>query len=135
MDLSRYLTLGDNAHISLRSFRTNGKAVDTAVWFCFYKNCYYIRTVRGSAKVRRLKAEPLAAIASCRWNGEVLGDWQQVRSEILADDDPLIPELDQRMNAFYGDYRHELTTLMQQLEKPLCYIRLTPLTASTDDGN
>ncbi|MFT5032377.1 MAG: PPOX class probable F420-dependent enzyme [Bacteroidia bacterium] len=135
MDLSRYATLGDNAHISLRSFRTNGEAVDTAVWFCLYDNCHYIRTVRASAKIRRLQTLPSAAIASCRWNGDLLGDWRHVQAEILADEDARIPELDQRMNAFYGDYRRELTTLMQQLKKPLCYICLTPLAASTVDSN
>lgn len=130
MDLSRYATLGDQAHISLRSYRANGDPVDTAVWFCQLDNRYYIRTVRNSAKVRRLRANETAALATCRWNGELTGDWQPARAEILDDDHPLIPELNKRMDAFYGEFRRELTALMSQLEKPLCYIRLTPCTDS-----
>lgn len=131
MDLSRYATLGDDAHISLRTFRANGTAVDTAVWFCRYEGHYYIRTVRDSAKVRRLHANSTAAIASCRWDGEVSGDWQPVQAEVLNDDDNLLPELDTRMDAFYGDYRRELTALMKQLGKALCYIKLTPPAKAT----
>ncbi len=131
LDLSRYATLGDKAHISLRSFRRSGEPVDTAVWYCLYENHYYIRTVRDSAKVRRLLAEPVAAFASCRWNGDLLGDWQQAEALILPDNDPIIPELNRRMDAFYGNYRRELTALMKQLNKPLCYIKLTPLTKNT----
>ncbi len=128
LDLSRYATLGDKAHISLRSFRSNGEPVDTAVWYYLYENQYYIRTVRDSAKVRRLRANPRAAFASCRWNGDLLDEWQNAQALILTDDDPIIGELDRCMDAFYGDYRRELTALMKQLNKPLCYIKLTPLT-------
>lgn len=132
MDLSRYASLGDNAHISLRTFRANGDTVDTAVWFCQIEDDYYIRTVSNSAKVRRLRANAFAAVAPCHWDGELTGPWQQVQATVMDDGDPLIPELDSRMNAFYGDYRRELTQLMSQLGKALCYIRLTPL---RDNGN
>lgn len=73
----------------------------------------------------RLLANPVADIAACRWNGELLGSWRQVRAEVLADDHSLIPELNAHMDTFYGDYRRELTQLMAQLGKALCYIRLT----------
>ncbi len=126
MDLAKYEALGNDAHISVRSYRKNGESVDTPVWYCRLENDIYLRTVRSSAKVRRLEAHGKAAFAPCRWNGEVISKWQSARVEILPDDDPLIPELNARMDAFYGKYRLEMTELMRQLGKPLCFVKLSP---------
>lgn len=126
VDTERYAALGDEAHINLRTFRRNGEAVDTPVWFTVIKGRLYLRTVADSGKVKRLRARPQVQYAPCRWNGELLGEWRDGRARLLDDDEPVALQANKTMEEKYGSYRREMSELMAQLNKPLCYIEVSP---------
>jgi PPOX class probable F420-dependent enzyme len=75
--------LNDQAYISLITFRRNGKAVQTPVWFAILNGKLYVVTDGTSAKVKRVRATKKVRVASCTLRGSVTGDWIDGTGRIL----------------------------------------------------
>jgi uncharacterized protein len=67
--------LTTEAYISLATFRRNGKAVETPVWFAMLDGKLYAVTDGTSAKVKRIRATKRVRVAPCNVWGGVTGDW------------------------------------------------------------
>lgn len=71
---SRVFTqLDQEQYIALRTFRKNGDAVDTPVWFAEQNGVIYIETNAYSGKVARIHHTPAVKIAPCNLKGDLLG--------------------------------------------------------------
>lgn len=57
----------------LRSYRTDGSAVDTPIWFTFDGDALVFRTKIGP-KTRRLSRDPRVEIRACDYRGQVTGN-------------------------------------------------------------
>ncbi|MEM0117434.1 MAG: PPOX class F420-dependent oxidoreductase [Conexivisphaerales archaeon] len=68
----------NHRYISIETYRRNGDAVRTPVWFVSEGSSLYIRTYSDSGKAKRLKLNGKARVAPCTFQGEVLGDWVDV---------------------------------------------------------
>jgi PPOX class probable F420-dependent enzyme len=60
-------------YISLASFRKNGDAVYTPVWFGEKGDKLYVMTRSDSGKYKRIKNNPKVRIASCTMRGKITG--------------------------------------------------------------
>jgi len=60
-------------YISLVSFRKNGAAIPTPVWFGEKDGKLYVMTRSDSGKYKRMRNNPLVRIASCTVRGKVTG--------------------------------------------------------------
>jgi PPOX class probable F420-dependent enzyme len=77
--------------LSLETFRKNGDAVRTPVWFAVEPASpaistpakLYIYTVDNTGKVKRIRNNASARIAPCDMRGNVSGDWIDARAEIV----------------------------------------------------
>lgn len=78
--------LRDERYISLATFRKNGKAVETPVWFGESQGRLYVFTLRESGKIKRLRNSSRARVAACDMRGRVHGAWRDASARIL--DDP-----------------------------------------------
>jgi PPOX class probable F420-dependent enzyme len=70
-------------YLSLESFRKNGKGVATPVWFAESGGRFYIYTLAGAGKVKRIRNDPRVRIAPCDVRGRLKGDWVEARARIV----------------------------------------------------
>jgi uncharacterized protein len=60
-------------YISLSTFRKNGAAVPTPVWFGEQQDKLYVKTRSDSGKFKRLRNNPQVRIAPCTIRGKIIG--------------------------------------------------------------
>ena len=70
-------------YISLVTFRKNGEAVATPVWFGEAWNHLYVMTRVKSGKFRRICSNPLVRIAPCTVRGQVVGEEFTAKARVL----------------------------------------------------
>jgi len=70
-------------YLSVTSFKRDGAAVATPVWFVSDGTRLYAFTDAHSAKVRRIRREPRVEVASCRPSGKLLREKVAGRAEVL----------------------------------------------------
>ncbi|GCE04689.1 PPOX class F420-dependent oxidoreductase [Dictyobacter aurantiacus] len=66
-----YLT--KESFIQLTTFRKSGQAVPTPVWFALEQGRLYVTTVKGAAKVKRIRNNGQVRLAPCNRRGVVQG--------------------------------------------------------------
>jgi len=112
-------------HISVRSQRRDGRAVDTPVWFLARGDRLYFRTIATSPKVARIRANPAVAVAACTAEGALLGPFSAARAQVVVADHPMLAAIDAQLDRKYGDERRAMTELMAQQAQPLLYVEIT----------
>ncbi len=88
------MTLEEAAYISFATFRKNGNAVETPVWFAGDdadidsegRQCYYLFSAGDAGKVKRLRNFSTSRIAPCTVTGGILGDWHDTQAYLLDSD-------------------------------------------------
>lgn len=60
-------------YISLASFRKNGQAANTPVWFAEHDGKLYLKTRNDSGKYKRIRNNPQIKIAPCTMGGKIVG--------------------------------------------------------------
>jgi uncharacterized protein len=76
-------SLSPGRYLSVTSFKRDGTGVATPVWFVSDGRRLFALTDLHSAKVRRLRREPRALVASCRPDGKLRNDPVPARVEVL----------------------------------------------------
>lgn len=84
-------------YINLATFRKNGLAVNTPVWFASEGESIYVMTRNDSGKYKRIRNNPAVRVAPCNIRGKITGpefpaharilpasDWERPRSAIRA---------------------------------------------------
>lgn len=75
----------EKQYINVETYRKNGDAVQTPVWFLENQGCLYVRTLSTSGKVKRIRRNPTVKVTPCKVNGEPLGTWTEAQA-VLADE-------------------------------------------------
>jgi len=78
--------LDGESYINLATFRRNGKAVKTPVWFANIDGKLYVVTDGTSAKVKRIRATKRIQIAVCDVRGRVTGEWIDGTGRVVDDE-------------------------------------------------
>ena len=63
-------SLSSEKYLSLTTFRKNGEAVATPMWFIVREGDIYMRTLANSWKIKRLRNNPEVTLAACNVNGK-----------------------------------------------------------------
>jgi PPOX class probable F420-dependent enzyme len=71
-NISQFL---NQKYINLETYRRNGQAVRTTVWFVMDAGTIYIRTDMNSGKVKRIKNNPNIRITPSGARGQLKGKW------------------------------------------------------------
>jgi uncharacterized protein len=75
-------------YISVRTFKKDGRAVDTPVWFATLDGKLIVFTDGTSYKVKRLRRDPRVEVALCDVRGKLQsGQWHTGRGRIVEDAD------------------------------------------------
>jgi uncharacterized protein len=74
-------------YASLTTFRRNGTAVPTPMWFAIYEptGTIYLETGLDSGKVKRIRHTSRITLARCTANGKVAGDTIEGQARIVTD--------------------------------------------------
>lgn len=70
-------------YVSLASFRKNGQAVRTPLWFAEQQGKLYVMTRDDSWKYKRIRNNPRVLIAPCTARGRITGPDVEARARIL----------------------------------------------------
>jgi PPOX class probable F420-dependent enzyme len=81
-------TLQDARYLNLATFRTDGTAVETPVWFAESPEAgvYFVFSAGDAGKVKRLRRSDEARVAPCDVRGKLLGAWQPARAGLVLDE-------------------------------------------------
>jgi len=73
--------LGNQKYINLQTFRRNGSAVNTPVWFVVSDQKLYVVTREFTGKVKRIKNNSGVKVALCTFGGKLKGEWISGKAE------------------------------------------------------
>jgi uncharacterized protein len=79
------MKLADAEYFSLATFRKNGNAVPTPVWFAAAGDTFYVFSAPNAGKVKRIRLTSRARVAVCDIRGKLLGDWIEARARLVSD--------------------------------------------------
>jgi PPOX class probable F420-dependent enzyme len=110
-------TLFPGRYLSVTSFKRDGTAVATPVWFVSDGARLYALTDARSAKVRRMRRDPKVLVASCRPDGKLRRAPVPAHVEVLT----AIPELDRVQRLLRDRYKvsYRLVMLIHRLAQRL----------------
>ena len=79
MDAEALARLDRESYLNLATFRRNGAAVETPVWFATHAGRLYVFSEGDAGKVKRLRANPDIRVAACGVRGGLKGPWHPGR--------------------------------------------------------
>ena len=79
------MQLADADYFSLATFRRNGNAVPTPVWFAPPGDTFYVFSAADAGKVKRIRLTSRARVAACDMRGKLLGEWLDARARLVSD--------------------------------------------------
>lgn len=68
--MSAFPELAGEAYINLESFKRDGTAVRTPVWFAEHQGALYIYTLADAYKVKRIRRNPRVRLIACDFRGD-----------------------------------------------------------------
>jgi PPOX class probable F420-dependent enzyme len=74
-------------YINLETYRKNGNAIATPVWFAEDGAVLYIYSLADAGKVKRIRNNPRVRVAICDMRGKLKGEWVDGRARILLGDE------------------------------------------------
>lgn len=79
------MQLAQADYFSLATFRRNGNAVATPVWFATLGDTHYVFSAPDTGKVKRIRLTSRARVAVCDVRGKLLGEWTDAKARLVAD--------------------------------------------------
>ena len=79
-------------YLNLESYRRNGLAVLTPMWFVESDGLIYVYSLANAAKVKRIRNNRRVRIAPCDFRGQLKGDWVAGTATILDEAASLTPQ-------------------------------------------
>lgn len=83
------MQLAQAEYFSLATFRRNGNAVATPVWFAALGDTYYVFSAPDAGKVKRIRLTSRARVAVCDVRGKLQGEWIDAKARLVADADEI----------------------------------------------
>src|SRR5712692_7596439 len=74
-------------YLAIESYRKDGKAVSTPVWFIEEKGTLFVRTDYDTGKVKRIRRNPNIRIAICSMRGEPKGAWIDAKAKFASEEE------------------------------------------------
>jgi uncharacterized protein len=124
----RISVLSKHQYINLETYRKNGKAVTTPVWFTIDDERILVVTGNKTGKIKRLKNNPKVRVAPSGIRGQPKGEWL-TGNAVLADSAQLEHALNLRIKK-YG-FKAKLSRLFSRTKGDLVGIIIS-LDTNTD---
>jgi PPOX class probable F420-dependent enzyme len=79
------IQFNNQLYLNLETYRKNGEALCTPVWFVEDNNNLYVRTIMKAGKVKRIRNNPNVKVASCEVDGRIIGQWLGGHAHLIVD--------------------------------------------------
>jgi uncharacterized protein len=114
-------SLETGKYINIQTYKKNGQAVSTPVWFIRKDNKIYFRTSRKSGKFKRIENNNNVKFALCNISGKIKGEWHNGLAKMDPDINRLIFA---RINEKYGIVAHIMNVFykIKKMEIIILYI-------------
>lgn len=122
--------LHGHRYLRLTTFRRDGRAVPTPVWFAEDGGCWYVMTVAHSGKVKRVRHTPRVEVAPCDARGRPLGPSLVATARVLPP--TAAARVEALLNRKYGLVKRGFDLLLKLRRVERAYLELCPAT-SVDD--
>lgn len=91
----------DERYVNLATFKRDGTAVETPMWFVTLNGRLCFFTDGTSYKVKRLRRDTRVRVAPCNVSGVVKGEWKDSNGRIVTEN-ALIQQINECLLAKYG---------------------------------
>jgi PPOX class probable F420-dependent enzyme len=108
----------------LVTYRRDGTTVPTPVWAAPAGGVLYVRSERGSGKVKRLRRDPRLLVAPCTVRGAPLAAPFEASGRVLDGEDERVAE--RALATRYGLGRELFERAMDLMRVDMCYLGITP---------
>jgi PPOX class probable F420-dependent enzyme len=108
----------------LVSYRRDGTPVPTPVWAARAGDDLYVRSERGSGKVKRLRRDSRLLVAPCTATGRPLGQPLEATGQVVSGEEEQLAE--RTLADRYGLGRELFERAMDLIRVDMCYLRVTP---------
>ena len=121
----KFDSLAGKRTISLTSFYKSGKPVSTPVEFVRDDYKLYVSTEKSSYKVKRLRNNPKAEIASCTMRGKITGPKIDVQVKIIFQEDGKFAQ--EKLDVLYQGliYRIMYKIMFWRSKEEVVYLEIT----------
>lgn len=109
-----FAPLYSHKYILLTTYRKNGDAVPTPVWFAAEHGKLYVMTIGNAGKVKRIRNQARVTLTPCAQNGKALGPSIEAQAHELSAD--AFPHAKNLLHQKYG-IMHSLFTFLGNLRK------------------
>ena len=100
MDLDSLAILEKHKYVNLETYKKNGQAVQTPVWFMISDNTILVQTMKTTGKIKRIRNNQKIRIMPCGIRGEPKGEWIDGTAKLA--DDAKIQEIARLRAKKYG---------------------------------
>ncbi|HKS41569.1 MAG TPA: PPOX class F420-dependent oxidoreductase [Blastocatellia bacterium] len=83
MSSDKLAQFANQKYLSLETYKKDGTGVPTPLWFAQEGRVFYVYTLAGAWKVKRIRNNPRARIAPCDFRGNIKGEWVDAEARIL----------------------------------------------------
>ena len=124
------LQLENQKYLSLETYRKDGRAVATPVWFAEEAGVFYIYSLADAGKVKRIRNNPRVRIAPCDVRGKLKGSW--VDAEALIMDESGAEYGHKLLNQKYGLLKRIGDFFSKLRKRKRAVIAIRPVAPATD---
>ena len=72
-------------HVSLATYRRNGREVRTPVWIAEASGRFYVFSQETAGKVKRIRANGKIGLAACTFRGQIRSEWLVAQARIVTE--------------------------------------------------
>jgi uncharacterized protein len=83
MSNDKLAQFANQKYLSLATYKKDGTAVPTPLWFAQEGSVFYVYTLAKAWKLKRIRNNPRARIAPCDVRGKIKGEWVDAEARIL----------------------------------------------------
>jgi PPOX class probable F420-dependent enzyme len=80
-----HMQFNNQLYLNLETYRKNGEAMRTPVWFVKDDDLLYVRTITKSGKVKRIRNNPNVKVVLCEDDGRITGQWVEGYARLITD--------------------------------------------------
>ncbi len=88
--LHPFTSLKSASYLNLTTFRRSGEAVATPLWFAEHDGVLYAQTFPTAGKLKRIGHTTRVTVASCTFNGKVVGAEIEAEARIVTDEQEIL---------------------------------------------
>ena len=88
-------------YLNLATYRKDGQAVRTPVWFAVDDVALYVHTAKNAGKIKRIRRAARVRVALCDMFGAVKGVWIESEAHVLDETD--MTRVNQLLDQKYGE--------------------------------